>query len=64
MNREGFRNLFKDENLRKNGFLKTKDFKNSDEANKYISNIEDIQDKIGKMGNDILQSYAGCDIGM
>ena len=51
-----FRDLFQDENLKKNGFLKTREFKNSDEVNKYISNIEDIQDKIGKMGNDILQS--------
>ena len=51
-----FRDLFQDENLKKNGFLKTREFKNSDEVNKYISNIENIQDKIGKMGNDILQS--------
>ena len=47
-----FDNLFKEETQREIGLYSTKEFKNSDEVNKYISGIENVQNDIVKMSEE------------
>ena len=47
-----FDNLFKEETQKEMGLYSTKEFKNSDEVNEYISAIENVQKEITEMGQE------------